>query len=377
MAVVLKQIGSFEYLVDTAKPCDVFFRSEDLISLGKEDLTILDVLESVATSRATGDFSPVALTWEMTRRCNFTCPFCYIRDNTRVSEEKLFSDFLVRSTLETIVEKGLVMATLTGGEPLLRSDFADVYRYLKEHGVLVTVFTNASVISDAILDLFADLPPMSCEVTLYTDDFASDPAINILRMMDIGVPVKVKFTVTRDNLDMFNHVKDWASLIGVPFMYDTELFDGDNGISVAGISAGYDDRVRLNAEKHAEVLACEREACGPLSMLPCAAAGRSAYLSPEFELGLCSTWKRRWSIEHAGYDVALSEMNATIGHLRTQRLKGCHGCKDRFLCHMCIARADDARGGFCVPIGHCEGIARFVSDMETALSVTLAKQAEG
>jgi len=43
---------------------------------------------------------------------------------------------------------------LTGGEPLLRKDFLDIYLDLKRLGLLVSVFTNATLVSDEHVRVF-------------------------------------------------------------------------------------------------------------------------------------------------------------------------------------------------------------------------------
>ena len=62
---------------------------------------------------------------------------------------------------------GAVWCLLTGGEPLLRSDFAEIYMILKRKGLLVSVFTNATLISEEHVALFRKYPPRDIEVTVY------------------------------------------------------------------------------------------------------------------------------------------------------------------------------------------------------------------
>ena len=47
------------------------------------------------------------------------------------------------------VDLGALWCLLTGGEPLLRPDFADIYLLLKKKGLLVSVFTNACLVTEA------------------------------------------------------------------------------------------------------------------------------------------------------------------------------------------------------------------------------------
>jgi MoaA/NifB/PqqE/SkfB family radical SAM enzyme len=56
---------------------------------------------------------------------------------------------------------------LTGGEVLSRADFPEIYRHAKRRGMLLTVFTNGTLLADRHADLFAEYPPLGLEITLY------------------------------------------------------------------------------------------------------------------------------------------------------------------------------------------------------------------
>ena len=47
--------------------------------------------------------------------------------------------------------------TLTGGEPLLRPDFCDIYAYAHGLGLVLTVYTNATLITERHLELWRTL----------------------------------------------------------------------------------------------------------------------------------------------------------------------------------------------------------------------------
>ena len=65
------------------------------------------------------------------------------------------------------VQMGALWCTITGGEPLLRNDFKDIYIGLKRKGLLITVFTNATLIKEDHIELFKKYPPRDIEVTVY------------------------------------------------------------------------------------------------------------------------------------------------------------------------------------------------------------------
>jgi radical SAM protein with 4Fe4S-binding SPASM domain len=112
---------------------------------------------------------PLKFELELTARCNMNCRHCYInlpaKDNLAKSKELNIHE--INSIADEAVELGTIWCLITGGEPLLRSDFTDIYMSLKRKGFLITVFTNASLINDRHIQLFKEYPPRDLEVTVY------------------------------------------------------------------------------------------------------------------------------------------------------------------------------------------------------------------
>ena len=76
---------------------------------------------------------PVSGQWELTCRCNLRCVMCYtdcFNTPDRLREELSFHE-IVR-IMDEIQEAGCLEITLTGGEPLARKDFLDIYAYAKQ-----------------------------------------------------------------------------------------------------------------------------------------------------------------------------------------------------------------------------------------------------
>jgi radical SAM protein with 4Fe4S-binding SPASM domain len=112
---------------------------------------------------------PAEFDLELTARCNNNCRHCYINlpagDAQAISKE-LTSPEIARIAGEA-VDMGALLCLITGGEPLLREDFADLYLTLKRLGLLVSVFTNACLINEQHVRLFRKYPPRNIEVTVY------------------------------------------------------------------------------------------------------------------------------------------------------------------------------------------------------------------
>jgi radical SAM protein with 4Fe4S-binding SPASM domain len=151
---------------------------------------------------------------ELTSRCNLNCRHCYINlpagDSTAAAKELAKGE--IRRIGHEAIALGAFWVLLSGGEPLLRKDFFDIYLDLKKAGLLVSLFTNATMMSNEHVRIFKKFPPRSVEVTVY--GVTPDTYEKITRvpgsyrafrrglelLARAGVPVTLKAMALRSNL---------------------------------------------------------------------------------------------------------------------------------------------------------------------------------
>ena len=111
----------------------------------------------------------LAFDLEITARCNHNCRHCYINlpANDKAARKKELSFAQIKKIADEAFDLGALWCLITGGEPLLREDFEEVYLYLKKKGLLVSIFTNAALVNQKHIDLFLKYPPRDIEVTVY------------------------------------------------------------------------------------------------------------------------------------------------------------------------------------------------------------------
>lgn len=112
---------------------------------------------------------PLSFDLELTARCNNNCRHCYINlraDDSSAKAREMDSGFIM-DIADQAVSLGALWCLLSGGEPLLREDFADIYLGLRNKGLLVSVFTNAAFIGDKEAELFKTHPPRHLEISVY------------------------------------------------------------------------------------------------------------------------------------------------------------------------------------------------------------------
>lgn len=183
---------------------------------------------------------PVSGTIDLTDRCNLTCCHCYLGDQTgtRENPDKELSTSQWKALIDEMTEAGCLYLLITGGEPLLRKDFKEIYCHAKTHGLLVTVFTNGTLITEDILELFDEFTPKAVEVTLYGATSETYERITgvqgsyekclkgIRALIDHQINVKLKTILMNLNRNEFFDMETMAKEWGVKFRFDPAIFPG-------------------------------------------------------------------------------------------------------------------------------------------------------
>ena len=189
-------------------------------------------------ARAARTRTPIAATLELTRRCNLRCVHCYLGDQAaqhRLQDRELAVG-AVKAAVSEWAQAGCLYLTLTGGEPLLRPDFPEIYRHARERGLVVTVFTNGTLVTEEIAGLFREFPPRKVEISLYGATAATHDGVTgvpgsharawagIRRLQAAGVRVALKTVLMKSNLAEREALERQAAEIGAAFRHDAAIF---------------------------------------------------------------------------------------------------------------------------------------------------------
>jgi radical SAM protein with 4Fe4S-binding SPASM domain len=117
---------------------------------------------------------------------------------------------------------GAVWCLITGGEPLLRKDFFDLYQVLVSKGLVLSLFTNATLVTKEHVRLFKKFPPRDIEVTVYgvtretyervTRKPGSFEAFmnGLARLLGSGVTIRLKAMALRSNKHELPAIADFC-----------------------------------------------------------------------------------------------------------------------------------------------------------------------
>jgi len=165
---------------------------------------------------------------ELTERCNNNCLHCYI--NRPAGDEKArrreMSAARVGEILREAASLGCLGVRFTGGEPLLRDDFEEIYLYARKLGMKVVILTNGTLIVPRIAGLLARIPPLApLEITLYGMTRKSYEAVTrtrnsfgkamagVNRLLEKNIPFVVKGAFLPANADEIRAFDAWAETI--------------------------------------------------------------------------------------------------------------------------------------------------------------------
>ena len=112
---------------------------------------------------------PISGIIELTPRCSVNCVHCYINESP--TDDLVRKAELTTSQWKTIIDQmesaGTLFLMITGGEPLLRSDFDEIFQYIRKKGLLVTLFSNGTLLSKQKAKMLANWNLNQLEITLY------------------------------------------------------------------------------------------------------------------------------------------------------------------------------------------------------------------
>lgn len=300
---------------------------------------------------------PLSASLELTERCNLNCVHCYINQpaNSQSAKAREMSTDQVKGILNQLAQAGTLFLMLSGGEVLLRPDFAEIYLYAKRLGFIVTVFTNGTMITPEIADLLAKAPPQLIEITLSGASTVTFDAVTQVRgsfehclkgirlLLERGLPLVLKTVLLTINQHELQEMKDLANELGVRYRYDSAIWprlDGNHSPYRYRLSAEETLKMDLtDLERVQEWHKTGEKFSGvPLRQdlaFTCGAAIRSFHIDSAGRLCACMMMRRP---SYSLLEMPFAEAWEKLGEIRKiKRVKHteCENCLANDLCSQC------------------------------------------
>ena len=355
-----------------------------------DNITSVNLPDSDLVKKLQQTKTPVSINFELTARCNNNCRHCYI--NLPENDTDTESLELKRNEIENIadqaVKNGVLWCLITGGEPLLRTDFSEIYLMLRKKGLLVSVFTNACLINKSHIKLFKKYKPRELEVTVYgvtekTYDRVSGVKGSYKQfkagldlLLTNNIPVSLKAMAIHSNVHEIEEIAEFCSKHSKkkfrfdPFLHKRYDRNEDRNIKILSERLNKDEIVRIEhnnfARKNALVEACDHlildqdiDSLG--RVFTCGILKNGFEISYDGKLRLCS------SLLHPDYVRDLKKMSLmdayneiveNIINVKSENkeyLNKCNKCKIINLCYFCPANSYLETGKLDDPVDYfCE-----------------------
>jgi radical SAM protein with 4Fe4S-binding SPASM domain len=313
---------------------------------------------------------PIEGTVETTYRCNLNCVHCYVNEPAGSVEEreKELSLERLKQLVDEIVAEGTLFVLFTGGEVLLRPDFPELYLYARSKGLLVTIFTNGTLVTDRIADLFADAPPDKVEISLYGmtketyDRVTRVPGsfekciAGIKRLVDRRVPLTLKTMALSWNHHEISEMEEYAKSLGLVFRFDSSLNPrvdcGANRNSELQLDPERALQLDLGSPERMEGFRefCERFTrpdgeYGADRVYTCGAGQSSFTVDPHGRLQMCQLSRKSFhDLKRGSFASGWHELFPMLRARTWQKNEVCRKCSLMALCGSCPGAAEMETG---------------------------------
>ncbi len=212
--------------------------------------------------------------WSITGRCNLKCRHCYMS-----APHAKYGELSLEKCLDIvrqISEAGILDVSLTGGEPLVRTDFFDIVDALLDERITISqVFTNGVLVDDALLNEFEargirpefslSFDGIGCHDWLRGVPGAERKAIEAIRLLcSRGFTVSIETALYRGNLHTLRTSLDLFAELGVESWKATPATDAGEWLNEKG---RYTLSVGELYEAYLDFIPYFREAGAPLTLM--------------------------------------------------------------------------------------------------------------
>jgi radical SAM protein with 4Fe4S-binding SPASM domain len=327
---------------------------------------------------------PFSIVWELTYRCNLRCRHCYLlgqrEDELPISKIKEVADELAKA--------GTLFLTLTGGEPLIRSDFFEIANYLKKRHFAITIFTNGTLIDQKLADKIAALTPWSVEISIYGAKAETHDRITTVPgsfkksltgaklLKERGVHTVLKTLWMKENINEVQGILDLVAKLDTGFRGSVIISQRNNGDKSPLYLRLSDEELfslfKITKPSKEEPFCQKEPSPAPdeeyiSTTHPCGAGTNSARISPSGFVYPCAQFlTKAGDLKESSFaDIwASAPIFKKLRAIHFSDLIECRSCPYFLQCLRCPALAELENGSFLFPHQEACRIAKIVSKID-------------
>ncbi len=293
---------------------------------------------------------PASATFELTYKCNLNCIHCYI---DKKEEEKELSAKKIKNIITEFRNLGGAYITFTGGDPLLKKDFEEIFNFTRDKHIAVSILSPCWNAEETMLKRIAAKGLFTFQLSFYGhnaeihDRFTAkkgsfEKTLASARLLKkLGVTVFAAVTVSRENIRYFDEIISFLKKENFRYHFNFNIFRKRNGDMSP-------EKLNISEYELKEVLSeIKPNPKGRLSCLkpedaPCNAARSMFALDPFGNIypcleirEICGSLKESSLKEIWEQSPKLNE----IRNIRFDELDDCFECKFRDSCNRCSGTA--------------------------------------
>jgi radical SAM protein with 4Fe4S-binding SPASM domain len=321
---------------------------------------------------------PRSFIFEVTDQCNLDCLHCYNvwKGDANYPTGHLDTERTLNMLDRMIRQMRPRIITLTGGEPLMRRDLAEIVDFIHDRRIAINLISNGSLISDPVVAQYRgkikvwELPLLSHRREIHDTlggggGFFDRSTYAVAALKAAGQTVVVVFVATALNIGDFRRTAELALALGADGIMLNRFNPGGRGFSNLGMlqaSPGQLAGLLRQADEFAAEsglgISCsvpippclvDTSAYHHLSFGFCAAGGSQAYytLDPSGNVRPCNHSR---TILGNINETGMREMigSQTMKRFKAARPRFCQGCRVEKKCQgNCKAAAEVCYGDPC------------------------------
>ena len=221
-------------------------------------------LNSLIYQKAAIDKIPVSGTFELTARCTLHCKMCYVCDPAEAKAKELTAEQWIELGRQAR-DAGMFYLLITGGEPLMRADYKEIHKGLQDLGLMLTINSNGTTITEEMADFLAEHPPLRMSITLYGANPETYKRLTghaegfqmardgFERLKKRGIPCRLRTVLMPDLADDINDIARYIVDQGLPVGLVNYIMPGreDNGNEQAKVRYSAEESAKAEADLNA------------------------------------------------------------------------------------------------------------------------------
>jgi radical SAM protein with 4Fe4S-binding SPASM domain len=265
-----------------------------------------------------------------------------------------------RRILDEIADAGCLWLLYTGGEIFARDDFLDIYTYAKQKGLLITLFTNGTLITPQIADHLAEWRPFSIEITIYGRTKETHERVTgvsgsyeqcmqgVRLLMERRLPLVLKtMAITLNKHEIWEMKRFAEEDLGLKFRFDATINCRiDCSRSPLGVRLTPPEIVELDLQdpkrvaewkKFAERFGGSLRSGDQARDLYCCGAGITGYaIDPYGRLGVCALSRSdTWDLRKGSFQDGWERFLFAVRQKKITTQTRCVACEIKAMCGMC------------------------------------------